>query len=169
MQNMQKPYPLVWAATSGKLLDDLKDERELDRPEPTCIRTVPAAFGDGDRRKTPGASFGDGRTPQRTKAVSFVTFLAAALITSTGTAQAQYLRDATQGFYGGMGAYGGGICCGPGGAVIGGAAGNSVGGWVYDTQRHFWMNPSPPRYAPVYPSRPRGYAGSTPMYLRPRW
>jgi hypothetical protein len=89
------------------------------------------------------------------------------VLTSAGAASAQYFRDAVQGFYGGMGAYGGALCCGPGGAVVGGAGGAAVGGWVYDTHRNFLRQL--PRNEPVYPPQQWRHGGSTPMYLQRRY
>ena len=103
-----------------------------------------------------------------TKKIGAIIVLAVAI--STSPAHAQYVRDGIEGFYGGLGAYGGGLCCGPGGAVIGGAGGTAVGGWVYDTNRSFFSQPAlPPRYTPIYPSRQWGIGGSTPTYMRRRY
>jgi hypothetical protein len=86
---------------------------------------------------------------------------------SAGAAEAQRLRDGVQGLYGGIGAYGGGLCCGPGGAIVGGAAGSAAGGWVYDTHRNFLRQPR--RYAPSHASPRWVHRNTTPMYLRRRY
>lgn len=128
-------------------------------------------FGDGSFRIA-GSGQPANEVPQAKATPTKAPSIAVAIVifvTSAGAAQAQYLRDAVQGFYGGIGAYGGGLCCGPGGVVMGGAGGAAVGGWVYDTQRNFWRQPPAPRFAPVYPSRQWGTTGSTPMYMRRRY
>ena len=92
--------------------------------------------------------------------------LALAIATVATPAMAgRWMRDATTGFYGGLGAYGGALYGGPAGAVIGGSAGSAVGGWVYDTHREFFSQP--PRYRDYYAPRQYRTFQTTP-YMRMR-